>query len=482
MKKLISILLVFSLVFSFLLVACGGNEENGGTTESTESDTLPTGPALDAEKISSDPCGTIAKASSLAFSSFFEDAAGLYQTASRAMEKGSVSLSFSHESLLGDIRRITETIYMDAAAREYVSQTQVVMNRQLHSALLFFDREGLTFKGQAVLGSDKALELNFADLSKLFGESAAAELTGIGTDVLSLLAEYAAVIDECYRTLLEKNEEDAAVLTEEIGAILSQSISHQEGTAELLLSYRIENASLMSILDTVLRYFEIDEERSTFLREKTDRLLEQYEVLLRIEFLFDEATGAMRLALVQGRLKDTDGKTVDMDLGVRFTKDTAKLYVTLSANGNPYFAELIFSKHDDGGVISYGMTFDTEIEGRRTRIAEAEYVYDVGGGVKVTATMETGEEEKMDITLLGQITVEEDMAKIAFTSLSYKNLQLIFDASIIFTPDAISPEKPENAQDIVQMTEAEWNSIAEELKGSILWEMLFGAKQEVEAQ
>jgi hypothetical protein len=217
------------------------------------------------------------------------------------------------------------------------------------------------------------------------------------------------------------------------------------------------------------------------LREKTERLLEQYEVLLRIEFLFDEATGAMRLALVQGRLKDTDGKTVDMDLGVRFTKDTAKLYVTLSANGNPYFAELIFSKHDDGGVISYGMTFDTEIEGRRTRIAEAEYVYDVGGGVKVTATMETGEEEKMDITLLGQITVEEDMAKIAFTSLSYKNLQLIFDASIIFTPDAISPEKPENAQDIVQMTEAEWNSIAEELKGSILWEMLFGAKQEVEA-
>ena len=304
-------------------------------------------------------------------------------------------------------------------------------------------------------------------------------MSGLSGEMLSLIAHYAVLFDECYLALFEEDSTKAEKLMTEIGEIFFQSVSRQEGENGILLSYRVENDSLEAFLNTIIEYFEIDAETSAFLREQTAQFLSQYNIILRVEFLIDAASGALQLALLQGTLTEANGAQIMVDLALRFTGEQTRLAIMLEPNDSSYFVEMAWTKREESGVIAYDLTLDSEIDGSKKRLAEAEYVYDVGGGVKVSATLGLDSEDPMDVTLLGQITVAEDEAKISFSSLSYKNVKVIFDAAVIFTPDATAPQKPGNAMDIVEMTDEEWNAVIEELKGSIIGELFFGEKEEV---
>ncbi|MBQ8310845.1 MAG: hypothetical protein IJX80_07535 [Clostridia bacterium] len=475
MKQTISVFLLIAMFASFCLVSCGGSDAaENGTTKSESATSSDTDAKPNEETVAADPYGWITGGLYRALADFFEDEAGLYGTVSQTVGQGALSLSFAHETLLGDVKRITETFYMNDDERKYVSQTQVLMNRQLLSALLFFDRNGLSLKSQAVLGSSKTLEIDLTDFAQSFGNSAAAELSGLNEEMLSLIAHYAVLFDECYQELFEESTKDVEALMAEIGIAFSQSVSRTEKTDEVLVSYRIDNKSLHAFLDTLLEYLEIGEETVTFIREQTAAFLGQYDAVLRTDFLLDTANGSMKLAMLQGMLTTADGEQITVDLSLRFTGEQIKLTLSFLSDNNPYFAELIWTRREDSGVISYGVTLDTELGGIRERLVDAEYIYDVGGGVKITATLYPDGSEPMDVSLLGQITVGEDAAIIEFHTLSYKSVQMLFDASVTFTPNATAPEKPEDTVDVVQMTEKDWNAVVEELKGSIIGKLIFG--------
>jgi hypothetical protein len=210
-------LLSFLLVCCFLLLptamtACSGGEvpeASSGEDTSAEDTTADSenseAETLSAEAVKADAAGAILRAIQNAGAGFFADDAGLFGTVQSTMEQGSVALTFAHETLMGDIKRINETLFVDAKERQYVSQTQVLMNQRLLSAFLFFDREGLTLKGKSLLGSDKAVQIKLSELFTSFGDSAAAELSGLNAEVLEMIASGSGIVAELYEMMFAED-------------------------------------------------------------------------------------------------------------------------------------------------------------------------------------------------------------------------------------------------------------------------------------
>lgn len=486
MKQFLSFILVLCLLLvpMVAMTSCGGGNDGNsesGSSEESNSETKPIENVadvtkLDMEQITADPYGSMLVAAQNAGILFFADDAGLFGTVSDTMKKGSVAMSFAHRTLMGDIKKIDETIYIDNDAREYVSLSQILMNNRLLSAYLFFDREGLSFKSNAFLGSDKTLEIDLGDFAQAFENSAAAEMSGLSAEMISVISNGSVLFTECYRALFEENSDEAKVLLEEIGEIFSEEIKQTD--AGILLSYYVDNEALAALIECLAAHFEGAEESSALIVEKATAFLESYSAEMRMEFMIDPETSAMKSVVLQGILDTAERHSAQAYFSWRTHGDQMLLSGSFTLDDQKYSADVSLHRQVVSGLTSYTVSLDSTYNGGTTHLLDAKYVYDLGGGVKITANVYGEDDDPMELTLLGQITVSETDATISFSSLQYKNVKVLFDALLTFTPNVPIPEKPAETMDVVQMTEEDWNTVLEELRGSVIGELFFGEKEE----
>lgn len=488
MKKVLSFLLVLCMLASCCMAftSCDG---------------------IDAKAVEKDPQTALDDATSNRMEEFLSDDAGMGKIIYEALKSGSLALDFEGgKDIWGKDIGINETLYFNQKKDKYVSDTTVKWDEESISARIFVDKNGIAFNSESILGNKDTLLINFSTLAEQFKNSALKDMMEISASDMAEVQKALDLLKEEYAKLFSEDsrkeaEEKFKELINEIYALLEQTVSEEKlekGDTTLdcvTLTYNITNNTVKELLKKLKTEIEAvvqDQESIVTVRHTLDEAIQSIDDTVDINMTLKVYLNKKNTMLEQISFNGTVILPQESMIGSAASLDKLSFNLDLTFDdneitltGDAKFGETKLNvnaslvKEIKDKKVSYKLTVNAgDGKGATVNFVNAEYIYDKRtGDLQISADIYGEGSERTKISLAGSIEVTKSVAKLTFNKLQYSNGNdentYQFKLSVTFTKSAVMPEIPENAKDIVTMTELEWDALGEDIsENSILGKLL----------
>ncbi len=494
MKKLLSVLLILSMLVTSvaLLASCAKVSEK------------------DMEK---DPHEVISDSLEKSMSTFFSDEAGINEVLKKVASKGKYTLTLEGGDLLdGELSKITSTVYVDKKANSSVIEAGVVYGGETLSGTVYADgnKNNIAVAGKDILGSDIAILFDPKTFVEKFASSALADMMGIeGGDIDAIVDSIKTVFDEKKNGneyYAEKIKELCNKLYEAMDLTVSaEKLENEEGKIKeyIISTYSITNENFKEmaklVYDFMVEMAAIDslagETDPEGLKAEFDEALAELDkdlaLDLEISLYVDAKAGNIYKIELDGTIgtRETDyewdeelgelvevlGEIVphDFNAELTFTENEIALDVRFNAEGQDVAIDVDLTKEAKKGNVEYELVANVTLGSVTMKLLEATYEYEKNGDITIEIGVPaelTG--EALNIKVEGHLEVEKNSAKLEIETL--KAGDEVVDLGLVLSAEAVDsiPEIPADAKDVVDITESEWEKIAEGISNSKLGDII----------
>lgn len=464
MKKILSITLALCLILSALVSfsSCGSK--------------------VSAKDVEKNPQKTLDEAFSNTSDKYFPDDAGIEKVLEKALKLGSVTLSFEAEELLGD-GVISETIYMDAENRKYVSDTAASIMGMDLAARIFLDSKGIAVSGESILGSDVTLLVNLATLASDFADSDLATMLDIELPDEEAFANAMAAINDGWAKAFEKPGKDTRDFINECYKKLNMQTKTEEvaisdgKTAKcVVVTYTVNNNTMKELCKYIIAETITDAELKTEVEEMYAEILASLDMDLTCQICIAQKTNEVVKEVINGEI-EAEGQKVTANVTVVYNeKDIrADLKVTLPEE-DAVEATLVLGREEKDGVVTYTLSADGKMGSVSVDLLNATYSFTKSSGdIVLKLDVLSDENTRAEVELNGNLKVTDKSAKLEFTSLKAEGETLNFKLTVAFDVLDKIPELPSDAKDITALTMEELAQIMTDFQESPIGQMIFGS-------
>lgn len=439
MKRILSVLMVLAMLLTMLLsfTSCAKVNE---------------------KKVEENPQAAIENALDASKDGFFGDKTGVKEVADKA---AALSIVFESEALLPGIKKIGLSINSDATTDKAVFDVFANINNEDLAAKLFVDKNGAIVSGKDLLGSDKALAVNFTTFlanmstSPLFQDLPAEAVTQIKDMVSKLQTEVTKVMD--------KTEADTQKNLNDIYKLLGMAVTAEkvDKTDCVVITYTVNNTNVEAVVKHIAKpMLEMNEEIKDSLDEAIAEMNETMTIDLAAKIYISKKDNTLAKMTLNGTLtnKEDAEQKVTVDVALNEKELTAKV-----ATGEETLeVKVTYTEEADKIAINAEATMK---EGEDSQTIKGSYTYTKSTGKFVLAA-EMG--EMMKYELGGSIKVEnKKTATIVIDSLKMGEQEApAFKLTVTLGTEANVPAFPTDAKDFITLSVDEIADIAEEIKDS----------------
>ena len=458
MKKLLSILLVLSMLFA--IGACF-----------TSCD------ALSIEDVKNNPVNALLEAEKLAWERFANDDYGIEGVVTDTLKGGSIELAFAQEALLGAGTAIKATLYTgdkQAASLLYTA------GDKSYTADIFSDENGIIVDIPDLLGG-KAVGVFYDTLKEKLADSALAEMMELppeaAAELVSMLDKYKTTIE----TSMKDSIEDAEKTANEYLDLMKKEITEETVGDELcaVLPLTLDNEVLVAVIEKAVDSLALSEEEKA-------TLLAEFDINALNEMLSLDVTVKAYLALSDGRLvkfvyggemasvsdessaRMAAPEEISFDITLSFTDTAITASGTVTANGESATVSCNLNKTVEEEKSIYTLSASIGAEGVSETIDILKYTFN-----KADKTFSLKAEiEGETVIVKGNVSSTKTTAKIAITEIRAGSIGVELDLSLTFNKDAKAPDAPTDALDVVGLTAEEWQSLMTTVQESPLFALI----------
>ncbi len=456
-----------------------------------------------------DPYEVLNNAMDQSLNAFFSDEAGVNNVLKKASEKGKYKISFESDELMGgEITKITEIIYSDKKNNQFVSETDIVYNGEKLSAKLFGNGESIALQSNSIFGSNIAILFDPETFARSFPNSAMAELMELTYEDSREIVDMMNKLFNEEMLDAEKREEYTKELYEDLINMMDQSVSTEKmenydgkETEYIVTTYSIDNKSVKKMVERLYEYvldmselyelsgeYDIDEIQAEFdelilqIEEKTDIDIEidiyveaktgnlymfevdgDVEVVEdRYDYYYDEYTGEVDTVFTHS---DTVYSSIKAEM--MFTDDLITFEAKITSNEETVKIDADIEKEVDDGDVTYELSVKVGTDSVNINLINASYEYEEDGDItiKINIPKEVAG-EAIRIVITGSLEVSKDEVELTFDSLKVGDEKFKF--KLVLSAEAVDsiPEFPEDAEDIVDLSKADWEELIDKIENS----------------
>lgn len=457
MKKLLSILLVLSMLFA--IGACF-----------TSCD------ALSIEDVKNNPVNALWEAEKLAWERFANDDYGIEGVVTDTLKGGSIELAFAQEALLGAETAIKATLYTgdkQAASLLYSA------GGKSYTADIFSDENGIIVDIPDLLGG-KAVGVFYDTLKEKLADSALAQMMELppeaAAELVSMLDEYKATIEASMKDSIE----DAEKTANEYLDLMKKEITEETVGDELcaVITLTLDNEVLVDVIEKAVDSLGLSEDEKA-------TLLAQFDINALNEMLSLDVTVKAYIALSDGRLvkfvyggemasvSDESARMaapeeIGFDITLSFTDSAITASGTVTANGESATVSCNLNKTVEEEKSIYTLSASIGAEGVSETIDILKYTFNKADKTFSLKTEIEGE----TVIVKGNVSSTKTTAKIAITEIRAGSIGVELDLSLTFNKDAKAPDAPTDALDVVELTAEEWQSLMTTVQESPLFALI----------
>ncbi len=461
----------------------------------------------------------------------FFDVAGVGKTLGN-MEKGSLQIIVDNEMLSNyyGIGKIDETLYFDYSDKQFnalVSDTEVEYNGQTLEGSLYLDKNALYLASEDLLGSSNAYKVTLSDLIENFEGSVLEEELGRDSEevkaalqsieqAFSMLSSSADT--SSYKELLKYAPN---LIKQFLPAITSEQIN---GTAAFTVTYTLNNETIANFLNACLEDLpeklleSFAETLSEMAGETLDaddlkkvaedgvkELIEQMNRSVAIDMTVAYAIAKESNALVSATVKGSLApKTIESDSQIDF--EAAMLLspeeISLTASIGytaEYYGEEMAMEYSASAKLTKETTQEQvriigEVDAAYTQktgfyndrkefddLVTLSVTHEKDGDFEVKAKINSESIEQSPITLTanGELSTDDGKVTFALDSIGASGVALTdLGVTLVMTPDAKAPSVPQNATELITMTEDDWMALVDAVQNSKLGKIIWSQEQE----
>ncbi len=464
MKKLLTIALSLILIIScFALASCDDEEVKTG---------------IEAKDVEENAHAALTQAMGNATGEFMNTGSGAGQVIESALNKGSVSIFFESDNLMGgEITKVGATTYFDMENNKLVETDTIVYNGEELSANLFVDKNGIVISGESVLGSDAAYLLNLATFIENLETSALSSMMGILPEDTAEREELKKTINEiraAYEKMLSIYTGDAEKLYNEIYELLELNVTAGEldGKEVLVVSYTANQDTMKAVVTKLMG------EIGNIEGVDIDELFENTVIDAQTKIYIDKNANKVIKETVDFDFtqKYEDGEpdeTVAVKMEAVFGDSEISVKCDITENGEAYNAEAKLTKATEGTKTTYNAVVSVTNQSVTVEMLNASYTYDISNGDIVLAVeANMSKTDTYSFELKGKLTKTDKKATLEFTSLKMDKVTIKFKAVIAFEVLDQIPSAPSDAKDVSILTEEELGQLMQDFQGSKLFELI----------
>ena len=462
MKKILSVILVLSMLLAstVLLTSCG---------------------KITVKDIEKDAYTTISAAMQNTSDSFFEASPKIERVIEDALKCGAFNITFESDDInvgSAKISKISETIYVDSKKEKFVSDTLVNLNGKDLSALLFVDKEGVQLQSESILGSNKALSLNLESLKNKLKDSSLADSLGLTDADIEQVLEIVEALETALEQDKKENLEKIRDFYNDIYEICKQTVTEEkvEKDQYLVVTYTIDNQVFKAILNKYVEYAseyspeEITAEAKAELDDMLATLDEELEISLSVKLFINAKENVIDKFTLNATLKNKPtNETIELKAEATFSDSQIKLSADVKVpSSEKMSATLTLNKEKTKEATTFTLSAKVTTGSVEIDILNASYSQAKDGSITLKADVYNGLYDRAKLEIKGKLQVEKKEMKLEFTSLTANEETYNFKAS--FSAKALSsiPKAPDNAKDVVTLTEDEIIALIEGIEDSEL--------------
>lgn len=436
------------------------------------------------KKLEKDPQAVLSEALENTSNSFFSDNSDAGKVLDAAMKKGAFTITFESADLMGDVTKISETLYVNDETAKVVSDTAVTYDGKDLNARIFMDQNGVMFNSQSVLGSNKTLAVNYATFADQLQTSALAEMMQLDEATAASLKSSFNTIKTALANAATVDEEAAEKLANEYLAILNQAIAEEklenaEGKSVkcVTASYTLNNQTLKAYMDKAAAQAGIAGEMKTTYDEGFAAINEMVDINLSAKLYINKKNNEIIKITFGGTVLDKEeSTTVTVAADVALSETEIKTTLSVTGGETPMSAELKLTKEEAKDAVTYKLAVTVSEGSVAVNYLNASYTHnEKTGAIVLSADVYEDENTRTSVQLDGKLTVTDTEATLEFTSLKMGDVTVSFKLVLSAKKDVEMPAAPADAKDIVTMTKGEWVDVVEELQQSTLGQLIFGA-------
>ncbi len=490
MKKIVSLCLVVTLLLSFGLVLSACKDKSEPLGDPTKD------PAVMTEVYANTA------------SAFFGDkaAAAVWES---ALKNGSLDIQFALEDAGGSPLSIRETIYSDAEAGKFVSETLLSLMGEELSATIWGAPGHLAIGSESIFGTKTAYGLTLSTLISGLKDSALAEMLEIPDEAMDSII---ALLTALNPPADGKEDKDEAETTEMQGFVASlpekvNSMIHMTATPEtvesedgktkteyLVVSYQLNNDSMKQFLDLLVDAATLiagDKATEEDIADLTGSMAEtmkdfndtmDFDITEKVYILVKEKVVEKSEMTLNITPKETDAQEtpVSGNITTTFSDTQIAMNVELVAMGETVKATATIDKKVEGEVTTYTVAVNGGTKNVTADLLTATLTYD-----KAAAKLTLAGDIIMDATNRTDIKVEADYKvsaeEVAFSlsSVTIDEDTFTFGDKNVFAltvkANAELPAEPADARDIVTLSEEEWGEFIAGVMESPLGQLIASA-------
>lgn len=453
MKKFLALLLSLSLVCSslVLLSSCSRVKEKDLTRSGAE---------------------TLSNALAQTVTDFFSFDEALLSVAGEAFTSGSASISVSGKQLLGNtLEKVSETVYFHEDRT--VLDSVVKYDGDTYSLRTYFDEKGITARSDALLGEGVYALTYEGLLSKLDG-SLLLDLLPLGEDTLAEIKEAFARLDRSGASDVDTEDVLNAALEKLLPRTETLDVTTEEGTASAVaVSYTINTATLTAALKVIAERGYTGEAGQAALAEIEHMIPVGVGFDFCLTFALDKKSGKLVEITLGGEYRvpvDTETVALFYDAAVKFSENAIKATLTTdtkvgdTAQGEKMWSALITRRVDDAGA---RYTLRTEADGKA--LLSYDFTYTKATGA---ISIKSLSEKTTLFEICGNVTLDKKTASIRLNSLVVGEVTVSFEVAITFAAEAVTPEIPTGAKDILTLSAEEAEALVEQWENSRIFDIL----------
>ena len=274
---------------------------------------------------------------------------------------------------------------------------------------------------------------------------------------------------------LEEAGEEADKTINEILAILKQSIASDvlDGEDCAVITYTIDNEVIRALVEKLLEVSKVSESEKEAVRNELnlDEMDETVDIDLSFKVYISLADAFLLKESLTGTMTEKGSDAINtVDLTATFGEDKIALVGSITDEGETEAVEVTITKTVKESISTYTLTATSDIGGDVQTVTPLTYTYNQKARTfKLTLVMD---DDEPSLTIKGGVTVKDKEAKIAITEIGTQGVSLELELALTFNADASVPTAPENAKDIVEMTEAQWKQVTAAIERSPLLQIL----------
>ena len=465
MKKLMSVILVMAMLLSMtaLFASCGGGPE---------------GIVTDPEEIKKNPIKYLGDSFNNAAEIFAGDDAGISEIVAGAFNGGSVNVKWDAPASLIAMYGmpqlgIDETLYFGKDMSSLVSDTKVNVAGEQYTAMLYATTSLMAIGGN-ILGGD-TYKVDVFNFSEKFAESSLAELAGEEfTEIYTeMLGEMEAFLAQMEGQANQTMEEYQKRLSRYLSA-LKQTVTASGDS--IVVSYVIDSAAIEALMKEVVKDIP-DADTKAMIESTLPQLKATVDMVglnLKLDVNVSTKTGAVSSMELSGTFgtEETMGGQAKISAKTTYASDAIKAAIELTYQGDTAGLYYDMTKKNEGDNAVYtaklhvkataGVTGGEAID---ADIIEATYTYNKrSGDFELKASVISGKGSattKISASLKGSIKKNGESATITLDSVGAMGVSIELGVAVTFTKTATAPAIPENAKDILDITQADLEKLME---------------------